>query len=162
MMRVIVYAGRGGVGKTTLAAATALRSAELGYKTLVMSIDVIPTLAAVLGSSLTHEPRQVTELLWAQAISAAADLQQHRGRVGQYLTRLGGAGAVTGVALDGAMVFPGADGVLGLFHLAQHVQGGHFQRLIVDTPAAGETLRLLTAPDAFRWYIDRLTRSDNT
>src|SRR5262249_12723305 len=142
MMRVIVYAGKGGVGKTTLAAATALRSAELGHKTLVVSLDVIPTLAAVLGSSLTHEPRQATEMLWAQEISAVADLQQHREAVGQYLARLGGAGTINGVVWDGAMVFPGVDGVLGLFCIARHVREGHFQRLVVDTPAAGETLRL--------------------
>src|SRR5262249_1511516 len=157
----IVYAGKGGVGKTTIAAATALRSAELGHKTLVVSTDVIPTLAAVLGASLTHEPRQGTESLWAQEISAVADLQQHRETVEQYLARLGGAGTINEVVLDGAMVFPGVDGVLGLFRIAKHVREGHFQRLIVDTPAAGETLRLLTTPDAFRWYSDRLMRSDN-
>ena len=160
-MRVILYLGKGGVGKTTLAAATALRSAELGYKTLVISIDTLPTLATVLDSPLRHEPQRVAESLWAQEISVAADWQQHRETLRQYLAQLSGTGALNGLVLDDPMVFPGVDGVLGLFHITKHLQDGHFQRLIVDAPAAGEALRLLTAPDAFRWYADRLTWSDN-
>jgi arsenite-transporting ATPase len=161
MMRVIVYSGKGGVGKTTLAAATALRSAELGYKTLVMSLDILPTLATVLGLPVKNEPQQVSEFLWAQEISVAADLQQYREPLRQYLAQLSGTNGMNGMVLDDPMVFPGVDGVLGLFHITQHLQEGYFQRLIVDAPSAGEALRLLTTPDAFRWYADRFTRSDN-
>src|SRR5262245_33682046 len=160
-MRVIVYSGKGGVGKTTLAAATALRSAALGYKTLVMSLDILPTLATVLGLPLKNEPHQVSECLWAQEISVAADLQQYREPLQQYLAQLSGTNGMSGMVLDDPMVFPGVDGVLGLFHITQHLQTGYFQRLIVDAPSAGEALRLLTTPDAFRWYADRFTRSDN-
>ncbi|MBI3800627.1 MAG: ArsA family ATPase [Deltaproteobacteria bacterium] len=161
MMRVIVYSGKGGVGKTTLAAATALRSADLGYKTLVLSLDILPTLATVLGSPVTHEPQQVSEFLWAQEISVAADVKQHRETLRQSLAQLSGTSSMNGMVLDDPMAFPGVDGVLGLFHINKHLQDGYFQRLIVDAPAAGEALRLLTTPDAFRWYADRLTWSDN-
>ncbi len=161
-MRVIVYSGKGGVGKTTLAAATAVRSAELGHRTLVVSLDIIPTLAAVLDSPLDHEPRQVAESLWAQEISVTADLQQHGKTLQRYLMQLSGASGPNGMILDGPLVFPGVDGLLGLFHINKHIREGHFQRLIVDAPAAGETLRLLTTPDTLRWYVNRLTRSENT
>jgi len=160
MMRVIVYLGKGGGGKTTIAAATALRSAELGYKTLVISIDPIPTLAQVLDTALDSQPRQVAESLWAQEVSAMADWQQQQATLWRYLAQLSGNDGLKEVMPDVPMVFPGVDAVLSLFHLNRYVKEGQFERVILDATAAGEALRLLTMSDTFRRSVDSLTRAD--
>ena len=160
-MRLIVYVGKGGVGKTTLAAATALSSAELGYRTLVLSADAIPTLAQVLDTTLAEEPHQVAASLWAQAINTRADWQQQKKILPAQLAQLNGNSGLPGLIGDGSKVFPGVDSLLTLFHLQRHIKEGHFDRIIVDTPGLGETLRLLAALDSFRWYIERLTPADD-
>jgi arsenite-transporting ATPase len=85
-MRLILYLGKGGVGKTTLAAATAARAAALGRRTLVVSTDLAHSLADALDTTLTAEPRQIAENLWAQEINVLDEMRAHWGRMQEYVT----------------------------------------------------------------------------
>jgi arsenite-transporting ATPase len=160
-MRLIVYMGKGGVGKTTLAAATAISSAERDYRTLVLSADAIPALAQVLDTTLAEEPRQIASCLWAQEINPRADWQQQKKILPPQLAQLNGDSGLLGQVVDNPAVLPGIDSLLILFHLHRHLQEGRFDRLILDAPGLSETLRLLTGLDSFRWYIERLIPADD-
>lgn len=155
VIRLIWYLGKGGVGKTTVAAATALRSAELGYKTLVASTHITPNLADVLDVPLGHEPSQVAENLWAQEISVVTDLQQG-GILPRYVAGIISGDGVGKVMSEGPPVFPGLNEVVSLLHIHKQVKERHFERVIIDAAPTGETLRLLTLPDTFRWCAGRL------
>jgi len=160
-MRLIVYMGKGGVGKTTVAAATALASAALGCRTLVLSVDAIPTLAQVLDTTLEEEPRQVAPSLWAQEINPRTDWQRQKKILPPQLAQLNGDSGILGQVFDNPAVLPGVDSLLLLFHLQRHLQEGRFERIIVDAPGLSETLQLLTGLDAFRRYMERLTPADD-
>jgi arsenite-transporting ATPase len=155
-MRLIWYLGKGGVGKTTVALATALRSAELGYKTLVASTSLTPSLADVLDAPLGNEPNQVAENLWAQDMSVVTDLQHRRGILKRYIAELLGSARGNEEVPGDSPVFPGLHEMVSLLHINKLVKEGNFERIIIDTAPTGETLRLLTLPDAFRWGVDRL------
>jgi arsenite-transporting ATPase len=161
-MRLIVYMGKGGVGKTTLAAATALASAARGCRTLVLSADGIPTLAQVFDTTLAEEPCQVAPSLWAQEINPKAEWRQQQKMLLPQLAQLNGDSGIVGQVLDNPAVLPGIDSLLILFSLHKHLKEGRFERIIVDAPGLSETLRLLTGLDSFCRYIERLIPADDS
>lgn len=154
-MRIILYLGKGGVGKTTIAAATALRSAELGYRTLVVSTDIAHSLADSLDRPLESEPVQVAPNLFAQEINVVEEVREHWGKlqgyVGQMLQRKGMGKAIA----EEMAIIPGMEEVVSLLHIYAHAEEGHFDRVIVDAAPTGETMRLLTMPESFQWYVER-------
>jgi len=156
-MRIILYLGKGGVGKTTVAAASALRSAELGYRTLVVSTDIAHSLADSLDTPLTGAPQEVAPNLFAQEINVLDEIRQHwgqmQGYVGNLLRRQG---MNTAVAEEMAII-PGMEEVISLLHINKQAQEGNFDRVIVDAAPTGETIRLLTVPESFQWYMARLS-----
>ena len=158
-MRIILYLGKGGVGKTTIAAATALRSAELGYKTLVASTDIAHSLADSLDMPLGDKPVQVADNLWAQEISVVADIHNYwetlQGFVSGIISVRGG---VDKVVADELSAFPGMDEIVSLLHIHKQATERNFDRVIIDAAPTGETIRLLTMPDTFRWYAGHVSR----
>lgn len=160
-MRIILYLGKGGVGKTTVAAATALRSAELGYKTLVASTDIAHSLADSLDVPLTAVPTEVAENLWAQEISAVADVQNYWGTVQSFVSSMISGPGISNVVADELSTFPGMDEIVSLLHINKHAKESDFDRVIIDAAPTGETIRLLTMPDTFRWYAGHLTRLES-
>ncbi len=156
-MRLIWYLGKGGVGKTTVAIATALRSAELGYKTLLASTSLTPGLADVLDAPLGNEPNQVAENLWAQDMSVVTDLQQRRGILKRYIAQILSSDRGNEEVPGDSPVFPGLNEIVSLLHINTLVTECNFERIIIDTASPGETLRLLTLPDACRWGVERLS-----
>lgn len=158
-MRIILYLGKGGVGKTTTAAATALRSAQLGYKTLVASTDIAHSLADSLDIDLSHKPVRVAENLWAQEISAIADMVAYWDVLQEYV-----AGFVASdkgldrVMADELSAIPGMDEIVALLHINKQAKDADFDRVIIDAAPTGETIRLLTLPDTFRWYAAQAFR----
>ncbi len=156
-MRIILYLGKGGVGKTTVAAASALRSAELGYRTLVVSTDIAHSLADSLDKPLTGEPTEVAPNLYAQEINVLDEIRQHWGKmqgyVGNVLRRQGMNKAIA----EEMAIIPGMEEVVSLLHINRQAQEGHFDRVIVDAAPTGETIRLLTVPESFQWYVARLS-----
>ncbi|MCC6455156.1 MAG: ArsA family ATPase [Caldilineaceae bacterium] len=156
-MRIILYLGKGGVGKTTVAAATALRSAQLGYKTLVVSTDIAHSLADSFDVALGAEPTPVAENLFAQEINVLAEIREHwgemQGYVGSMLRRQGMSKAMA----EEMAIIPGMEEVVSLLHINRQAQAGHYDRVIVDAAPTGETIRLLTVPESFQWYVGRMT-----
>ncbi|MGI9599434.1 MAG: ArsA family ATPase [Acidimicrobiales bacterium] len=160
--RIVLYLGKGGVGKTTSAAATALRSAQLGHKTLVTSTDVAHSLGDVLDVPLGGEPVRVCDNLWAQEISAIADLDAHWGETQQHLAQLIRHRGVSAIAADQLSIVPGMDEIVSLIHIRRLAAEREFDRVIIDAAPTGETVRLLTVPDTFRWYAAHFGRSTSS
>ncbi len=151
---------KGGVGKTTVAAATAVRSAQLGYKTLVASTDIAHSLADSLDVELGPSPVQVSDNLWAQEISVVADIHSHWGTLQNFVSGLivSGSGSVNNVIADELSAFPGMDEIVSLLHISKQAKERNFDRVIIDAAPTGETIRLLTMPDTFRWYAGHINR----
>ena len=155
-MRVLLVTGKGGVGKTTVAAATALRSADLGYRTLVMSTDAAHSLGDAYSRDLGDDPDSIAPLLWGQQIDAQRRLEVHWGTVRDYLADLFDWGGVRGIEAEELLVFPGMDELFALAEVQDHVASGNYDVVVVDCAPTAETLRLLTLPDALGWYMEKL------
>lgn len=154
-MRIVLYLGKGGVGKTTVAAASALRCAQLGYRTLVVSTDIAHSLADSLDTPLEGEPTEVAPNLFAQEINVLDEIRNHWGKmqgyVGGMLQRKGMSKAVA----EEMAIIPGMEEVVSLLHINRQAVAGEFDRVIVDAAPTGETIRLLTVPESFQWYLSR-------
>lgn len=157
-MRIILYLGKGGVGKTTVAAATALRSAELGYKTLVASTDIAHSLADSLDTELSDKPREIAPRLWAQEISVVADIYNYWDTLQEFASTIIAGQGLNRVIADELSAFPGMDEIVSLLHINKQAKERNFDRVIIDAAPTGETIRLLTMPDTFRWYASHLSR----
>jgi arsenite-transporting ATPase len=157
-MRIILYLGKGGVGKTTIAAATALRSAQLGYKTLVASTDIAHSLADSLDMPLGDKPVEVADNLWAQEISVVADIHNYWDVLQGFVSGMLSGNGLSNVVADELSAFPGMDEIVSLLHINKQAQERNFERVIIDAAPTGETIRLLTMPDTFRWYAGHLSR----
>jgi arsenite/tail-anchored protein-transporting ATPase len=157
-MRIILYLGKGGVGKTTVAAATALRCAQMGYKTLVASTDIAHSLADSLDMPLSDKPVQVAENLWGQEISVVADIHNYWDVLQSFMSGVISGGGVNKVVADELSAFPGMDEIVSLLHINKQAKERNFDRVIIDAAPTGETIRLLTMPDTFRWYAGHLAR----
>jgi arsenite-transporting ATPase len=154
--RTILYTGKGGVGKTSVAAATARRVAATGQRTLVISTDPAHSLADVLQTPVGGDPTDVGGGLFAQQVQAQDELEQHWSAVSEWL---GGALMERGVdriAAEELTVPPGGDELFSLLVLKGHVESGDWDAIIVDCAPTGETLRLLSFPDAARWWLDKV------
>jgi len=157
-MRIILYLGKGGVGKTTVAAATAVRSAELGYKTLVASTDIAHSLADSFDVPLSDKPVEIAPNLWAQEISVVADLHNHWGTLQNFVSGLIVGQGINNVIADELSAIPGMDEIVALLHINKQATERNFERVIIDAAPTGETIRLLTMPDTFRWYTGHINR----
>lgn len=155
-MRLILYLGKGGVGKTTTAAATAVRATELGYRTLVVSTDVAHSLADALDVPLGPLPTQLSERLWGQEINVLDEVRQHWGELRTYLATLLRRRGVDEVAAEELAIIPGMEEVVSLLHIRRQARDGNFDVVIVDAAPTGETVRLLTMPETFQWYAGRI------
>ena len=157
-MRIILYLGKGGVGKTTVAAATALRCAELGYRTLVASTDIAHSLADSFDVPLSDVPVEIAHNLWAQEISVIADMHNYWGIIQDYVSGFVSGPGINNIVADELSAIPGMDEIVSLLHINKQAQEQNFDRVIIDAAPTGETIRLLTIPDTFRWYAGHLSR----
>lgn len=155
-MRLILYLGKGGVGKTTTAAATAVRAAEMGHRTLVVSTDVAHSLADALDHPLGPLPTQLADRLWGQEINVLDEVRQHWGELRTYLAGLLRRRGVDDVASEELAIIPGMEEVVSLLHIRKQAREGNFDAVIVDAAPTGETIRLLTMPETFQWYAARI------
>src|SRR5688500_5046229 len=154
--RTILYTGKGGVGKTSVAAATARRCAAAGARTLVLSTDPAHSLADVLEASVGSVPTPVGDGLWAQQVSAQEEMERHWSTVAGWLAQVLVDRGVDRIAAEELTVPPGGDELFSLLELKRHVAGGGWDVIVVDCAPTGETLRLLAFPDAARWWLGKL------
>ncbi|WP_072620753.1 TRC40/GET3/ArsA family transport-energizing ATPase [Spirulina major] len=154
-MRLILMTGKGGVGKTSVAAATGLRCAELGYKTLVLSTDPAHSLADSYEIDLGHEAQQIRPNLWAAELDALMELEGNWGAVKRYITQVLQARGLDGVQAEELAILPGMDEIFGLVRMKRHYDDGDYEVLIIDSAPTGTALRLLSIPEVGGWYMRR-------
>ncbi|WP_017303664.1 TRC40/GET3/ArsA family transport-energizing ATPase [Spirulina subsalsa] len=154
-MRLILMTGKGGVGKTSVAAATGLRCAELGYKTLVLSTDPAHSLADSFDQEMGHDARPVVENLWGAELDALMELEGNWGAVKRYITQVLQARGLDGVQAEELAVLPGMDEIFGLVRMKRHYDEGDYDVLIIDSAPTGTALRLLSIPEVGGWYMRR-------
>ncbi|MBI4781309.1 MAG: TRC40/GET3/ArsA family transport-energizing ATPase [Oscillatoriophycideae cyanobacterium NC_groundwater_1537_Pr4_S-0.65um_50_18] len=154
-MRVILMTGKGGVGKTSVAAATGLRCAELGYRTLVLSTDPAHSLADSFDIELEHAPRQVRPNLWGAELDALMELEGNWGAVKRYITQVLQARGLEGVEAEELAILPGMDEIFSLVRMKRHYDEGEYDVLIIDSAPTGTALRLLSLPEVAGWYMRR-------
>lgn len=155
-MRIILYTGKGGVGKTSVAAATALKSAEQGKKTLVVSTDPAHSLGDSLDLKLTPEPIEIQKNLWAQEIDSVHEVEKGWGQVQKYLTTLFTSKTIKDITTEELTVFPGMEDLLSLLRILHYYKEKTFDVIIIDCAPTGETLALLSFPEMLRWWMDKL------
>ncbi len=155
-MRIILYVGKGGVGKTTTSAASAARAAELGHRTLVVSTDVAHSLADALDYPLGSQPTKVGPNLWGQEINVLDEIRRHWGELQEYLQAVLRRKGMNEVAAEELSVIPGMEEVVSLLHIRKQAREGNFDVVFVDAAPTGETIRLLTMPEMFQWYAGRV------
>src|SRR3954466_4826667 len=166
--RTILYTGKGGVGKTSVAAATARRCAAAGARTLVVSTDPAHSLADVLGEAVGGEPTAggggpgggeptaVGGGLRAQQVQAQDELERHWSAVSEWLGGLLMERGVERIAAEELTVPPGGDELFSLLQIKRHVESDEWDVVVVDCAPTGETLRLLSFPDAARWWLAKV------
>ena len=154
--RTILYTGKGGVGKTSVAAATARRCAAAGRRTIVLSTDPAHSLADVLEAEVGPAPTPVSDGLWAQQVSAQDEVQRHWSAVRSWLAQVLVDRGVDRIAAEELTVPPGGDELFSLLELKRHVDTEEWDVIVVDCAPTGETLRLLSFPEAARWWLGKL------
>jgi arsenite-transporting ATPase len=155
-MRIVLVTGKGGVGKTTVAAATALAASALGYRTLVSSTDPAHSLADALALPLSDQPVALGDRLWGQQIDTQHQLDRHWGSIRDQIMHVFDWGGVSGIEAEEFLVFPGMDELFALLEVNRHARGGDYDALIVDCAPTAETLRLLSLPEVLSWYFERV------
>ena len=154
--RIILFTGKGGVGKTTTAAGTATLSARAGQRTLVLSTDAAHSLGDAFGRSFGSEPVEVEERLWVHQVDAQRRFERSWGEIQGYLLSVLDAAGVDPITAEELTVIPGAEEVLALLELRRHALSGEWDVVVVDCAPTAETLRLLALPEALGWYMNRV------
>lgn len=155
-MRVILYTGKGGVGKTSLAAATAVASAKAGKRTIVVSTDAAHSLGDSFDLRLDSEPAEISKNLWAQEISTLSSAEKSWGKVQEYLSELLISQDIKDITVEELVVFPGMEELFSMLEIINHCRQGEYDVVIVDCAPTGETLRLLSFPAVLSWWLEKM------
>ena len=155
-MRVILFTGKGGVGKTSVAAATAMRCAQLGHRTMVMSTDPAHSLADSFDTELGTEAKPLAPNLWAHEVSALHEMERHWKRLHDYAASVFATQGLDDVVAEEVANPPGMDEIASLMWIKHYAERAEHDVLVVDCAPTGETLQLLVFPDAARWWLDKI------
>ncbi len=156
MARILLYTGKGGVGKTSIAAATAILCADRGLRTIVLSTDIAHSLADAFDVPLGPEPTQIAPNLWGQEPDVYFNISRYWRTIQNYVSELFAWRGLDEVMAEEMTVLPGMDELGNLLWITDHVDSGKYDVVVVDAAPTGETLRLLSLPDASRWWIERI------
>jgi len=155
-VRVILFTGKGGVGKTSVAAATAVQCAKSGYRTVVMSTDPAHSLGDSFDIELGTDLTPITDNLWAHEVSSLHEMQRHWEKLHEYAVEVFATQGLDEVIADEVANPPGMDEIASLMWIKHYAQRAEHDVLIVDCAPTGETLQLLTFPDAAKWWLDKI------
>ncbi|MCU1356270.1 MAG: Arsenical pump-driving ATPase [Acidimicrobiales bacterium] len=155
-MRILLFTGKGGVGKTTTAAATALRCAEAGLRTIVLSTDPAHSLADAYGMDLGDTPRELAPGLWGQQLDTQARMEDSWVEIQAWLQDVFQWAGVAAIEAEELSVIPGLDEIFSLSDIKAYAASGEWDVVVVDCAPTAETLRLLSLPEIMRWYMDRV------
>jgi arsenite-transporting ATPase len=161
MSRIILQCGKGGVGKTTVSAATGLAAAQRGHRTLVMSFD----LAHSLGDSFDQKrslfdqnkgrPVKITDHLDIQEIDIQEELERHWKDVSQYFSLLFSSAGVSEVMADEMAIWPGMEDLVTFLYINQYLTEGTYDLIVVDCPPTGESIRFFSMTATLEWYMTK-------
>jgi arsenite-transporting ATPase len=154
--RTILYTGKGGVGKTSVAAATARRCAAAGLRTVVLSTDPAHSLSDSLEAELSSTPTKCGDSLWGQEVQAQEEMERHWEAVQEWMGDLLAERGVDRIAAEELTVPPGMDELFSLLQIKSHHESDEFDAIIVDCAPTGETLRLLSFPDVASWWLEKM------
>jgi arsenite-transporting ATPase len=154
--RILLYTGKGGVGKTSVAAASAVLAAERGHRTIVLSTDIAHSLADALDLPLGPEPRQILPNLDAQEPDVFFNVERYWRTIQSYVATLFSWHGLDEVMAEEMTILPGMDELGSLLWIADHLESGNYDVIVVDAAPTGETLRLLSLPEASRWWVERI------
>jgi arsenite-transporting ATPase len=155
-VRILLFTGKGGVGKTTVAAATAVRAAASGQRTLIMSTDPAHSLADSFDIPLTSRAQNIAPSLWAEQIDAQERLEANWRDIQEFVVSFLNWAGVDAIEAEELSIIPGLDEIFSLTDVKQHVDSGSYDLLVVDCAPTAETLRLLSLPEVMNWYIERI------
>ncbi len=155
-MRTILFTGKGGVGKTTITAATGLYCAKLGYKTIVVSTDTAHSLGDSYDIKLNEAPMQIDKNLWAQEINVQVEMEKHWSQLSDYLTIVLTAAGMEDVVAEELAVLPGMEELSSLFYVETFDKENTYDIMLLDCAPTGESLKLITFPDMLGWYLNKL------
>jgi arsenite-transporting ATPase len=167
-MRVLLFAGKGGVGKTSVAAATALLAARRGLRTIAISLDLAHSLGDAfdldrrLMDDVGGRPVPVADGLTIHEIDVESEVREHWGEVHGYIAELLGTTGLDAVVAEEIALLPGMAEVIGLFWLNKHWRERHYDLVVLDCAPTGESLRFLSMPTALEWYMDRVFRLERS
>jgi arsenite-transporting ATPase len=156
IMRVIIYTGKGGVGKTSVAAATAIRCAEMGYRTVVMSTDAAHSLSDSIEFQLSGEVQSISKNLDGLEVDIQLELEHRWKEIQAYLSDFLTSQGMDGVTAKEMAVFPGMELMSALFYVEEWHKAKKYDVVVMDTAPTADTLRLLAFPDTANWYFDKL------
>lgn len=155
-MRILLYTGKGGVGKTSISAATALRCSELGYRTIVVSTDPAHSLGDSYDQRIGPEPLELAPNLWGQEIDLLHQMERHWGEVQQYLAALFAWRGMDGLVAEETSILPGMEELASLMQIAHLAESNEYDVVVVDMAPTGSTLQLLAFPEMATWYVEKL------
>lgn len=167
-MRIIFFAGKGGVGKTSIAAATGIKTAEMGHKTVIISLDVAHSLSDIfdLDKGLLDlnrgKPIEVQSNLWIQELDIVEEIEGNWGEIFQYISTLLHATGIDEVLSEELSILPGMEELSLLLYLNQYVQEKTYDVIILDCAPTGESLRFISIPTALEWYIKKIFKIQRT
>ncbi len=167
-MRILLFAGKGGVGKTSMAGATGLRTAQLGLKTLVMSLDAAHSLADVFDQDRRlmdlnrGAPVEVADGLWIQELDIQEEIRNHWGEVYRYIATLFNSSGFDEVLAEELAIIPGMEEVSALFYINQYIREQTFDVMVLDCAPTGESIRFVSIPTALEWYIKKIFHIERT
>ncbi|MEA2469056.1 MAG: arsenite/tail-anchored protein-transporting ATPase, partial [Thermoleophilaceae bacterium] len=148
--------GKGGVGKTSVAAATARRCAAAGLRTVVLSTDPAHSLSDSLEVDIANTPTPCGDSLWGQEVQAQEEMEHHWEAVQEWMGDMLAERGVDRIAAEELTVPPGMDELFSLLQIKSHHESGEFDAIIVDCAPTGETLRLLSFPDVASWWLEKM------
>jgi arsenite/tail-anchored protein-transporting ATPase len=155
-VRVLLFTGKGGVGKTSVAAATALASADAGQRTLIISTDPAHSLADSFGVELGGDPTRIVKRLKGQQLDAQSRMEESWDEIQRWLVDVFNWAGVDAIEAEELAVVPGLDEVFALGDIKTYAESGDWDTLVVDCAPTAETIRLLSLPDILSWYMERV------
>lgn len=154
--RVILFTGKGGVGKTSTAAATAVRASEQGLGTLIVSTDAAHSLSDSFDMPIGHDPTPIKENLWAQEIDVNEQISKNWGPIHNFFTKFLRHQGFDSVIADELAILPGMEEIFSLLEVGDHARDERFQVVVIDCAPTADTARLLALPDIARWYMEKI------
>ena len=158
-MRILLYSGKGGVGKTSIAAATAIHLAKLGKRTLVMSVDPAHSLAdsfdleGALFHGRTSDPYPIAERLFIQEVNINHEIKRYWKAISAYITSILRTTGLTGVEADEMAIFPGMEELSAMMYVNQYRKSSDFDVIVLDCAPTAESLRFVSLPTTLDWYM---------